>query len=638
MKKDCGCSEYDKCEHEIAEAGAAPKEAESKDGKQEKVDVEKKDRCWDGYEPVPGKKPYEKGSCAPIKKHEEVIDNIMKSWDGPESPCTCGADGLNKAEKPFKGYNPEKHAKTGGLNDKYREKYNRENGSHLQRPSKDKENSRHKSFCARMKGVKGPTSEGGKLTPKGAALKRWACSKSDLGKSYNEIRKEESKAPTLNGPRKEPSEPMKRLKPGVSPTGMPVLSGSAKDIVDVLRHHAGAPKAGPAKKDPFMERISQMAMEIAKEYAEKGKLGFKKSQGELKPDLSRWHDTETSPSGKKYKDMGLEELDNHILNLWADLSDHFRTTPLKRPDSIKINGPKASETSKETGMKKSDGQDMEKGIKDLINRIKPSSKKPTGMSPEGKRYEDMTHEELKAHMTRLFDSHHDASEKPKGHSDLVASEAGKESLDKGDIIDMKTKAKTPGQKPAAPAKKPEKKPDTRSRDQKIKDALASQGEKGSPYAETRASQGAGAHNAAPKPKFPSNTKPAEPKKPGIHAGMSRQELMDQVNRSPEPAGLDRVRSSLNNINRLMSELHAANNKNKNPGGEGTKKPSEPSHLKVIKSLEAMAPSMTSGMSLTELKKAEEQYSMMLSKVEQVLAKGDAEAIRVALEKIKGDDK
>lgn len=30
--------------------------------------LEKKDRCWDGYEPTPGKKAYSKGSCKPIKK------------------------------------------------------------------------------------------------------------------------------------------------------------------------------------------------------------------------------------------------------------------------------------------------------------------------------------------------------------------------------------------------------------------------------------------------------------------------------------------------------------------------------------------------------------------------------------------
>ena len=34
---------------------------------------------------------------------------------------------------------------------------------------------RRKSFCARMKGVKGATSKGGKLTRKGLALKKWKC-------------------------------------------------------------------------------------------------------------------------------------------------------------------------------------------------------------------------------------------------------------------------------------------------------------------------------------------------------------------------------------------------------------------------------------------------------------------------------
>ena len=47
------------------------------------------------------------------------------------------------------------------------------------KPSKLKAGSkkakRRKSFCARMSGVKGPTSKKGKLTPKGAALRRWNC-------------------------------------------------------------------------------------------------------------------------------------------------------------------------------------------------------------------------------------------------------------------------------------------------------------------------------------------------------------------------------------------------------------------------------------------------------------------------------
>lgn len=83
-------------------------------------------------------------------------------------------------EKPFKGYNPKRHSRTGGLNDKARRKMNRETGSNLKRPVTEKnpgpkDAARRRSFCARMAGVPGPTSEGGKLTPKGASLKRWRC-------------------------------------------------------------------------------------------------------------------------------------------------------------------------------------------------------------------------------------------------------------------------------------------------------------------------------------------------------------------------------------------------------------------------------------------------------------------------------
>ncbi len=89
------------------------------------------------------------------------------------------------SEKPFSGYNKKRHARTGGLNDRFRQQYNREHGSKLKRPvttepSKLKPGSkaakRRASFCARMGGMQGPTSKDGKLTPKGAALKRWNCS------------------------------------------------------------------------------------------------------------------------------------------------------------------------------------------------------------------------------------------------------------------------------------------------------------------------------------------------------------------------------------------------------------------------------------------------------------------------------
>ena len=67
-----------------------------------------------------------------------------------------------------------------GLTAKGRAKYNRATGSKLKAPVTEKNPSgkraaRKKSFCARMKGVPGPTSKDGKLTRKGAALKRWRC-------------------------------------------------------------------------------------------------------------------------------------------------------------------------------------------------------------------------------------------------------------------------------------------------------------------------------------------------------------------------------------------------------------------------------------------------------------------------------
>ena len=89
-----------------------------------------------------------------------------------------------KKSKPFHGYNPNKHSRKGGLNAKGRAAAKRKSGANLKppvttKPSKLKPGSkkakRRKSFCARMGGMKGATSKGGKLTPKGASLKRWNC-------------------------------------------------------------------------------------------------------------------------------------------------------------------------------------------------------------------------------------------------------------------------------------------------------------------------------------------------------------------------------------------------------------------------------------------------------------------------------
>ena len=66
-----------------------------------------------------------------------------------------------------------------GMSEAGRRKYNKANNSNLKAPAPnpktEKDKARRKSFCARMSGGPGPTSKDGKLTRKGAALKRWAC-------------------------------------------------------------------------------------------------------------------------------------------------------------------------------------------------------------------------------------------------------------------------------------------------------------------------------------------------------------------------------------------------------------------------------------------------------------------------------
>lgn len=66
-----------------------------------------------------------------------------------------------------------------GLSERGRKLLNKKTGSNLKPPAPNpktkKDAARKKSFCARMSGVKGPTSKDGELTRKGAALKRWKC-------------------------------------------------------------------------------------------------------------------------------------------------------------------------------------------------------------------------------------------------------------------------------------------------------------------------------------------------------------------------------------------------------------------------------------------------------------------------------
>lgn len=116
---------------------------------------------------------------APMDKAEIVVKSIIDNFRKISDAYMAKKE---KKDKPFHGYNKEKHSREGGLSEKERNKINRETGSNLKAPVSSKEAkkspkkaARRKSFCARMSGNKGPTSKDGKLTPKGAALKRWDC-------------------------------------------------------------------------------------------------------------------------------------------------------------------------------------------------------------------------------------------------------------------------------------------------------------------------------------------------------------------------------------------------------------------------------------------------------------------------------
>lgn len=117
------------------------------------------------------------------KQYERQNKELEEEHGEKFSDEKMAASEIEKKEgKPFHGYNKNKHSVKGGLSKKGREKINRETGSNLKAPvsskaakKSPKKAARRKSFCARMSGVKGPTSKKGKLTPKGAALKRWDC-------------------------------------------------------------------------------------------------------------------------------------------------------------------------------------------------------------------------------------------------------------------------------------------------------------------------------------------------------------------------------------------------------------------------------------------------------------------------------
>jgi len=115
-------------------------------------------RCWEGYEPTPGKKAYSEGSCQPIKKEEKEKPSIIDK----KEHFNLKAD--HKSDK-------------GGLTEKGRRAYNKATGSNLKRPQPEG-GKRKKSFCARNKGQIDMHNIDCKKDPEKRACKarkRWKC-------------------------------------------------------------------------------------------------------------------------------------------------------------------------------------------------------------------------------------------------------------------------------------------------------------------------------------------------------------------------------------------------------------------------------------------------------------------------------
>jgi len=149
---------------------------------------EKAQKCWDTHKKVGMKMKGGKmvNDCRP--KNEELQTEGQKCWKGYEKKGTKKMFGktynncVKKEEVQSESAWTKKAGKNkeGGLNEKGRKSYERENpGSDLKAPSKKVGNPRRKSFCARMKGMKK------KLTSKKTAsdpdsrinksLRAWNC-------------------------------------------------------------------------------------------------------------------------------------------------------------------------------------------------------------------------------------------------------------------------------------------------------------------------------------------------------------------------------------------------------------------------------------------------------------------------------
>ena len=144
------------------------------------------DKCWDGYKAKGTKKKggKEVPNCVKEGKKKGLWDNIHAKRKRGEKPAKPGDKDYPKtlnveaaAWTKKSGKNPE-----GGLNEKGRKSYERENpGSDLKAPQPEG-GSRKKSFCARMKGMRKrqkPSNNTGK-DRLSLSLKKWKCNEEKI--------------------------------------------------------------------------------------------------------------------------------------------------------------------------------------------------------------------------------------------------------------------------------------------------------------------------------------------------------------------------------------------------------------------------------------------------------------------------
>ena len=155
--------------------------------------IDEKSRCWTGYKPVPGKKPFSKGSCTKEEYDveelfdllEEVVDDMASAYDVDPDEIWEELEDVSDEElfETAAWRRKEGKSPSGGLNTKGVASYRRETpGSKLKMAvtGKVKKGSkaakRRKSFCARMDGMPGPMKKpNGEPTRKALALRKWNC-------------------------------------------------------------------------------------------------------------------------------------------------------------------------------------------------------------------------------------------------------------------------------------------------------------------------------------------------------------------------------------------------------------------------------------------------------------------------------